>query len=287
MPYYPFSPQIGCEYTLTAPDGTTCTFNNPAASDYVGMLYEVTGLDSPEVRESATELAEADGGSHGYFYFGRRPITMNCRVFGHASVLDRDLKLDRLRRIVHQGMRADLILGWHNDPTDATLAMQTWVRLQQPLRITGAWVKEASMQFVSEFAPLFSQAAHSATFGVGTASGTSAFYNSGNAPSAPVVNFSATTGTILNPSMTRLGGLGSYLYTTGLSLNAGETLSIDVLTHTARFTAGTRNGQSGTRYLNFTASDWPMLQPGGNSLQMNTQTGTNGNMQVVYRDTWL
>jgi hypothetical protein len=39
--------------------------------------------------------------------------------------------------------------------------MQTWVRRQQPLRITGAWTKTFQLLLVSQYAPLFSQTSHS------------------------------------------------------------------------------------------------------------------------------
>src|SRR5687767_14064650 len=98
MAYIPYSPQVGCKYTLTGPDGTIASFNDPNDANYVGVLSEVTGLDSPEVRESAEDLVQADGGWHGNFWFGRRPITLSGIVYGHADHLTRDTRLDRLRQ---------------------------------------------------------------------------------------------------------------------------------------------------------------------------------------------
>lgn len=111
MAYYPFAVEAGAIYTLTNPNGAVAVFNDDLDPSYVGMLTEVTGLDSPEVRESADELVEADGGTHGNFYFGRRPIVMNGKVFGHASVTERSIRLDRARR-ASMALRSDSTLSW-------------------------------------------------------------------------------------------------------------------------------------------------------------------------------
>lgn len=67
----------GAIYELVGPDGTRAVFNNRDDVDFVGWLTAPpSGLDSPEVRESADLLVEADGGIHGAFYFGRRPFTL-------------------------------------------------------------------------------------------------------------------------------------------------------------------------------------------------------------------
>lgn len=67
----------GAKYELIGPDGTRAVFNDPGDIDHVGFLTAVpSGLDSPEVRESADVLVEADGGVHGDFWFGRRPFTL-------------------------------------------------------------------------------------------------------------------------------------------------------------------------------------------------------------------
>lgn len=111
MSYYPYSSQTAAHYRLVGPSGAVATFNDEFDPSYVGMLTEVTGLDSAEVREAATDLVEADGGSHGNFYFGRRPIVLNGRVFGHGSHRERALRLDRARR-ASLAMRDDAVLSW-------------------------------------------------------------------------------------------------------------------------------------------------------------------------------
>jgi hypothetical protein len=116
VPYYPYSPQHSAIYTLTSPSGVKAVFNDPFDADYVGMIQEISGLDSADIRESAEDLVEADGGVHGRFYHGRRPITINGKVFGHATQRERDIRLDKIRR-ASAALREDALLSWV--PADA------------------------------------------------------------------------------------------------------------------------------------------------------------------------
>lgn len=112
MAYYPHEPETSAHYKLYSPEsGITAVFNNPSDPNYVGMVAEITGLDSPEVREQAEDLVMSDGGNHGAFYHGRRPITLNGRIFGHATMAERRLRSDRVRR-ASLAMRRDAILSW-------------------------------------------------------------------------------------------------------------------------------------------------------------------------------
>lgn len=111
MAYFPFATSIESRYSLVATDGSTAVFNDPLDPNYVGALTEVTGLDSAEVRESAFDLTESDGGSHGAFYLGRRPIILNGLVYGHTSVVERETRLDRARR-ASLALRGDSTLSW-------------------------------------------------------------------------------------------------------------------------------------------------------------------------------
>lgn len=161
MTYIPFAPEIGAKYTLTGPDGTVAVFNDPTDPNYVGVLSEVTGLDSAPVRESADDLVQTDGGWHGDFWYSRRPITLSGTVYGHSDAASRALRIDRMRT-ASNAMRGDAILSWQNNAV-GSVPMQTWVRRQQPLRISGNWNKDFQMLFVSQFAPLFSQQLHQQT----------------------------------------------------------------------------------------------------------------------------
>jgi hypothetical protein len=111
MAYFPLATEINSVYRLAAPDGAVAVFNDPLDPNYVGMLTAITGIDSAEVRESAQDAVEADGGIHGNFYFSRRSIVMDGRVFGHASALERATRLDRARR-ASMALRGDSTLTW-------------------------------------------------------------------------------------------------------------------------------------------------------------------------------
>ena len=111
MAYVPYAVTFGDRYELVGPDGSRAVFNDDLDPNYVGMITEVTGLDSPEVRESAQDIVEGDGGVHGNFYFSRRPITMTTRVFGHGSLTERATRIDRARRATI-ALRADATLKW-------------------------------------------------------------------------------------------------------------------------------------------------------------------------------
>lgn len=278
MAYVPFAQEIGAIYTLTAPSGAVAVFNDSTSSNYAGMLSEITGLDSPEVRESATDRVESDGGDHGKFYFGRRPLTMTVKVFGHATALARAQKIDRLHRAA-LALRGDSLLTWA--PTYSTgTGMQIPVRLNQPIRDTGPWAKEIQLALVSAQAVIESQTLHtSASIASG---GSGVLENIGSYEAFPLINI---TGASTNPQVS--DGHGGTLKTgpTGftLTLAIGETVQIDTLNHTAVFTAGARVGQSANRYIDFAQTlVWPFLASGNNTFSL---TG-GGTMTVTWRDAW-
>lgn len=62
MAYVPFATEFSTVYTLTSPSGVVAVLNDSASANYAGVIKEITGLDSAEVRESASDLVEADGG---------------------------------------------------------------------------------------------------------------------------------------------------------------------------------------------------------------------------------
>lgn len=272
MAYYPIATETGAVYTLTGPDGTVATFNVPSDANYVGMLKEVTGLDSAEVRESTSDLVEADGGAHGSFYYGRRPIVLNCVVFGSPTLDDRTARIDRARR-ASNAVRADATLQWK--PSDwATrpyIEVFTTVRRQQPFRETGAWVKELQIPLVSEYSTI--QSVSTVTVNTGVAS-----ENRGNYPAYPIIEITGASG---NPTVS--DGTRTFR-TTGLTLAGGEKVKFDMLTHTGVFTAGARNGQSANRYIDFSTTQWPYLSGNGTS-QTFALTGS-GSATITYRHTW-
>lgn len=277
MAYVPFVQEIAAVYTLTAPSGAVAVFNNASSPNYAGMLSEVTGLDSAEVRESASELSEADGGTHGNFYFGRRPITMTVKVFGHSTSFERAERIDRLHRAA-LAMRGDSMLTWAPTYASST-GMQLPVRLNQPIRDTGAWAKEIQLALVSAQAVIESQTLNQSA---AIASGGSALLeNKGSYTAFPTLRISGVSS---NPQVTGGGGTlhtGPTGYT--LTLASDETVEINCLTHQAKFIAGPRNGQSANRYIHFAATlVWPHLDSGNNTFAL---TG-GGSLTVLWRDAW-
>lgn len=110
MAYYPISTEISGVYVLSG-GGWRAVFNDQNDFDYVGPLTDVTGLDAADMRESAGDLVEADGGIHGAFYLSRRPITLSGRVINHATMLERRTKLDKARN-ASLALRSDASLIW-------------------------------------------------------------------------------------------------------------------------------------------------------------------------------
>lgn len=268
MAYQPIATEIGAVYTLIGADGvSTAVFNDPTSGNYVGALTEVTGLDSAEVRESASDVVESDGGVHGAFYLGRRPIVLSGRVFGHASVTERNQRLDRARR-ASMSLRFDSELRW--TPTGGQ-TVYIPVRRQQPFRESGAWVKDFQIPLVSELAIIRSTALVTVNAGV-------AAENQGNWPAYPIL-------TISGPSTNPEVDSGTFAFrTTGLTLASGESVAFDMRTHTGVFTAGPRIAASANRYINFSATDWPYLLGLGTS-QTFTMSG-GGTLSVSFRHTW-
>ena len=271
MAYIPLAQEVGAKYTLTSPDGVVAVFNDPSDPNYVGMLTDLSGLDSADVRESAMDLPEADGGYHGNFYFSRRPISMTASVFGHASILERSTRIDRARR-ASLALRGDSILKW---TPNGGVEVFTTCRRQQPFRESGGWVKSIQLQMVSQYATIQGTALKTVAAGV-------AAENQGNYPAYPVI---AISGSSSNPTVSD----GSRVFrTTGLTLNAdgSETVEFDMLNHTGVFTAGARTGQSANRYIDFATTQWPYLAGGGTTQTFALTGGGTTAISVRYRDTW-
>src|SRR4051812_1444081 len=106
-----FAPEYGVKMTLTGPDGTIAVFNDPTDTNYVGMLTNLSGLDSAEVRSSGEVIVGFDGGVQGPNYYGMRPVVLEGAVFGHASAAARNIKIERLLRAAN-AMRTDAVLSW-------------------------------------------------------------------------------------------------------------------------------------------------------------------------------
>lgn len=156
----PLGPEYGVKYTLTGPDGTKAVFNDSTDPNYVGVLNpdESSGLDSPDVREDATDAVEADGGTHGAFYYGRRPVVLSGFIIA-SSVTQRNERAAKLQAATN-AMREDCTLKW--TPTGGQ-EVELKLRRQQPLRITGPYLKKFQAPLVCASAQITGVSNKSAT----------------------------------------------------------------------------------------------------------------------------
>lgn len=281
MAYIPISQHYDLKYTLAKTLTDVAVFNDPTDANYVGMIQELTGLDSPEVRESYTELTEGDGGVHGSFYYSRRPITIRVLVFGHATAVEREAKIDKARR-ASNAMRGDGLLQW-TPATPGAVGVQIPVRRSQgAFRETGGWNKELQISLVSDQSVIMSQTQNAT---VSTASGAGvAVENKGSYTAYPIIEI---TGVSVNSQVSDGHGGTLRMGPTGntLTLASGEKIEIDTLNHSAKFTAGARVGQSGNRYIDFSNTTvWPTVRDKTN--ETFTLTG-GGSMIVKWRHVWI
>lgn len=259
----PLGVQYGQKFTLTGPDGTVAVFNDPTDPNYVGALIpeQCTGLDSADVRENADDLVQMDGGIHGDFFYGRRPLTLAGKIFNTATVTERNQKIDALKRASNAMRPVSGGAGPAAAQGNARLAwtaaggvpVQIDIRRQQPTRVTGTgWDKDFQAQMVAADPRVYSQALYSSYYpaGVAGSSGLSFAPFAGNfagatpAFSIPVLNDGTDTtypvyyinGPCVNPSIYNATTGRAIAF--GYTLAANEGLVVDTLNRTVYY--GTR-----------------------------------------------
>lgn len=294
--HIPGGVQYDTKFTITGPDGAAAVFNDPTDVNYVGVLTEITGFDMPEVRESADNLVQMDGGIHGDFFFGRRPFTMSGRVLPIASATDRNAKVTALQRAV-TALRADAIVKFTpSGGQEQFLA----ARVQQPLRISGNWIKEFQIAMVAADPRRYSMVLESSTvaasatagvggfafdmafdidFGVASPTGQLLVENNGNMDTWPVLTI---TGPGTNPSI--FNASTNQTITFGYTLAAGETLVVDTLNRTVKLN-GVTDRYSALDFLN---TEWWPLIPGINDIRLIFASYSAGaTLNVAWRHAWL
>lgn len=242
MAYYPYAPSYADVMWLVSPDTNTIARFNGATTDanWCGVITETAGLDSPDVRESAEELVEADGGAHGNFWFGRRPIILSGVSYGHTTVAQRNAKYDRINR-ASLAMRGDAEL--HIQPQDGGPELMTWVRRQEKIKWDGGWNKTFQIPLVSQYARIFSAALHLQS--VGTPTFSMVIENQGSYPSQPAL---VITGPLGGSTPTSQSGVNNTTdgkklqFIDGAFINSGQTVTVDTVNHTATASAVSRNG---------------------------------------------
>lgn len=288
--------EINVKYTLTGPDGTIATFNDSADPNYIGVLTDVTGIDSPEVRESADDLVQMDGGIHGDFFYGRRPITLTGIILNPASATARNTRQDKLMR-ASDAMRGNALLSW---TPSGGVAQQTYVRRQQPVRVSGGWQKQFQLQLVAADPRIYGATLNTSTVSSAAASTTAgrSFNKSfdityGATP--PLGQLLVTNaGTTTTYPVIRIYGPGNnprlYNFTTSqtialtYSLGTGDWLTIDTLNRTVLL----NDGSSRYGAVDFPNTSWWGMVPGVNDLRFAFDAYLAGSsMRVDWRDAWL
>jgi hypothetical protein len=282
----------GAAWTITGPDGTTVTFNTAGSPFY---LEAISGFDGPNVRTSVEDRPEYDGAVAGNFYFGSRPVTLSGRIIA-ASATERNQAVVSLQRAL-RALRSDLTVKSTSSGLDP---MQVTGRLANPPRITGGYVKEFQIGLICPDPRIYSQTLHSLTSSAaagsvtgvpwpivwpanwGGGSGAAAIVsvvNAGNIETPPILR---VYGIITNPEV-RNNTTGASIYLDNLTLAGGEYVDIDV---SAR-TAVTGTGVNVYAKVRFPASDWWLVSPGTNDLELRaTSTGAGVQLTVYWRDAW-
>lgn len=272
-------------YELIAADGTRAVVGNTDAAssdpDFVGYLDAesgITGLfDRAGVRESSTDLVEADGASHGPFWLSRRSGTITGQFFvgglDSTVVAAAESKLKRATR----WLREDGVIRW--TPPNASSPRQLRCRVQDGPRISGRRPKAFQVTLVSTDPYALASSESSTVVTAGGAAGEIGMTNpitnpitttlsptgqqfvvtSGDAPTWPRFRID---GPITNPQILNntTGKLLAFAYTLG----PGEYL--DIRPERGRILLnGTADRYSA---LDFAQSSWWQLQPGSNDVRL-------------------
>jgi len=277
-------------WTFIGPDGSAVTFND-------GGLYiceDVTGFDSPNVRENIEELPETDGAAAGDFFYGARPVTFNGLLVGDPGA--RNLAAVQLQAAL-RGLRGDVTV---KSQATGLPAMQVTGRLQN-LRITRreGIAKNFQIGMICADPRIYSQATGTNSGTGSTAISGAAFplvfdINFGGGTGATVAfnvtnagNFTApvtirVTGTIDNPQV-RNNTTGESIYLDNLSLVNPEYVDINTLARTVVKSDGTDLYGK----VRIPASHWWYLIPGANNIELRSASASSsGTLQVSWRDSW-
>lgn len=288
--------QVAIPYVITGPDGTRAVLNDASDPDFVGFLDPENGIsDGLEVRENADNLVEDDGGIHGSFYYGRRPIVLQGIIWPDPITLANQ-RMDKLARATN-AMRDDCTLRWTEDGSVEKLL---YLRRQTPPRFTGRRPKQFQVGLVSKDSRIVSAAeqaqligavgtvtlgglefplAWPINFGGGEGIGSETIVNLGNTNARPAFR---VDGPITNPVIAN-DSTGEELRL-NYTLNTGEYLEIDSVARSIRL-AGTDD-----RYyaLDFANSTWWQLRPGANTVRLRaTAYATPAALTVSWRHSFI
>lgn len=277
-------------WTFIASDGSSVSFNDG------GLLIceEVTGFDSPNVRENLEDLPEADGASVGDFFYGSRPVTFSGVLTGAPD--QRNLAAVQLQAAT-RGLRGNVTI---RSQATGLPAMEAYGRVQN-LRLTRreGIAKSFQIGMVCADPRIYSQTLNTvAETGVAATGGAPfplAFpINFGGGSGATVTASITNAGNFSSPILLRVSGPidGPYvrnattnktIYIDNVSLITGEYLDIDTAARTVVKSDAT-NLYSKVR---IPASEWWYLQPGTNVLELRaTSAPSTSTLTSWWRDAW-
>jgi hypothetical protein len=290
-------PQDNVKYTLLNDDGTEAVFNDPTDDAYVGFA-RWTGLDSPEVRESAYDLVQADGGAHGTFYHGRRPIVGNIEIVP-SSIADRSTKFTRLEQAANC-LKADATLTW---TPSSGVEQFVRVRRNMPLRREDSpgWLSTWQLPLVSADPRIYGTTLNSSNVAPSGSAAAGRTYTKtydidyDASPPASATMSVTNEGTVESPLTLRIDGpctnpqlrnvtVGRTIALV-CTLLTGEYITIDTGARTILLN-GTTNVYS---FLDFTNSQWWTLLQGLNQLEFYapTYTAPPALFTVSWRHAWI
>jgi hypothetical protein len=271
----PTGPQYGVKYTLTNNDGLRCVFNDEHDADYVGWLTGISGFDSPDVREAADDLVGDDGGVHGLFYYGRRPVVLDGMIDSRPDNVERNLRMTRLQRSSN-AMRTDSTLRWM---PEGGVEQEIHVRRQQPLRISGGYNKSFQLSLVSSDPRIYSAEVREVILAPNDVD--EFLVNAGTIGSPPdiSINGPATAIEVHNGSTGQ-----SVVFAPAYSILVNQRLDISF----ANRTVMRENGTNVYGQVQFASTSWWDVRPGSNNIAWEA-TGTTGasSMIVRWRDAWV
>lgn len=295
--------QLSVIYTFFGPDGTRAVVGNSLEAkndnDFVGFLDPESGitglLDGADVRESVTDIPEADGVSVGPSFLGRRTGTVNV-IFDPNGTLEEASAAEAKFKRATFALRADCVLRW--TPVGQSTERQLRLRRQTRADVRGRWPKTCQVGLAS--ADSFVSSSSVATISltpdlvggeVGITdpitdpirsardvAGQEFVVNQGDAPAWPWFRI---VGPITNPVLLNA--------TTGervtFSVSLAQDAYLDVFPKTGRILLnGTADRWAA---LDFAASVWWQLQAGTNDIRLLASSYSGGATVVInWRHSW-
>lgn len=289
--------ELNVKYTITGPGGVVATLNDITDTNYVGVVTELSGFDAPDVRESAEDLVQEDGGIHGDFFDGRRPVTISGVLLNPTSATERNRRQDLLSMAV-AGLKQDATITWAPSGGEERYLS---ARLQNGPRFTGAWQKEFQVGLVADDPRIYSTALYQQTiipsatgsssgrsflrsypvsYGTGAPVGSANIFNAGTTHTYPML---IVYGPGTNPQITN--------FTTGQSISLVYTLAADeflqIDTRPLAKTVMLNNQANRFNAVDFLNTAWWGLQPGTNDIRIAfTSFSTGASLGISWRNAW-